>query len=63
MIRRHGRAGCDQVAVDLLRCLQRASSVETDRLHIALPAKLVGLPVRIIDNNYGKLSSVFSMSS
>jgi exopolysaccharide biosynthesis predicted pyruvyltransferase EpsI len=57
-----GRAGCDQVAVDLFRCLRRAKYVVTDRLHIALPSVLLGVPLEIIDNSYGKLSAVFNLS-
>ncbi|MDD2662757.1 MAG: polysaccharide pyruvyl transferase family protein [Dechloromonas sp.] len=57
-----GRAGCEQVASDLFRCLRLAKRVVTDRLHIALPSVLLGRPVEIIDNTYGKLSAVCSMS-
>ncbi len=61
-VKHGGRAGCDQVALDLFRCLQRAGHVVTDRLHIALPSALLGVSTEIIDNNYGKLSAVFSLS-
>ena len=56
------RAGCDQVAMDLIQLLSSAQSVRTDRLHVALPAVLLGLPVAMLDNNYGKLSAVWETS-
>lgn len=61
-IKHGGRAGCDQVAIDLFCCLRRAKRVVTDRLHVALPSALLGVPLEIIDNNYGKLSAVFDLS-
>lgn len=61
-MKRGGRAGCDQVAIDLFRCLRHAKLVVTDRLHVALPSALLGLSLEIIDNNYGKLSAVFDLS-
>lgn len=57
-----GRAGCDQVALDLIHCLRSAKKVVTDRLHIALPCALLGVPFEVIDNNYGKLFAVFDLS-
>lgn len=60
---KHGRrAGCDQVALDLIHCLMNAKQVVTDRLHIALPCAMLGVPCELIDNNYGKLSAVFNLS-
>lgn len=56
------RAGCDQVAMDLVQLLGTMKSVRTDRLHVALPAALLGLEVEILDNNYGKLSIVWKTS-
>jgi exopolysaccharide biosynthesis predicted pyruvyltransferase EpsI len=56
------RAGCDQVSMDLINLLGRVKSVLTDRLHVALPATLLGLEVDILDNNYGKLSIVWKTS-
>lgn len=61
-VKHGGRAGCDQVALDLFRCLQRARCVVTDRLHVALPSTLLGVPIEMIDNNYGKLAAVFDLS-
>lgn len=61
-MKRGGRAGCDQVALDLFSCLRRAKFVVTDRLHVALPCALLGVPLEVIDNNYGKLSAVFELS-
>lgn len=59
---RHKRAACDQVAWDIVTLLRQARTVRTDRLHVALPAALLGLEVEIIDNNYGKLSAVWRTS-
>lgn len=56
------RAGCDQVAQDLVSLLRRAAAVTTDRLHVALPAWRLGLQVTLQDNNYGKLSAVWETS-
>jgi exopolysaccharide biosynthesis predicted pyruvyltransferase EpsI len=56
------RAGCDQVSMDLIQLLSSVKSVRTDRLHVALPAALLGLQVEILDNNYGKLSAVWETS-
>jgi exopolysaccharide biosynthesis predicted pyruvyltransferase EpsI len=61
-VKHGGRAGCDQVALDLFRCLRRAKVVVTDRLHVALPSALLGVSLEVIDNNYGKLSAVFDLS-
>jgi exopolysaccharide biosynthesis predicted pyruvyltransferase EpsI len=56
------RAGCEQVAVDIIALLRQARKVRTDRLHVALPAAMLGLKVEILDNNYGKLAAVWSHS-
>jgi exopolysaccharide biosynthesis predicted pyruvyltransferase EpsI len=56
------RAGCDQVSWDLVILLGKAKTVRTDRLHVSLPAALLGLDVEILDNNYGKLSAVWKTS-
>jgi exopolysaccharide biosynthesis predicted pyruvyltransferase EpsI len=56
------RAGCDQVSMDLINLLESVKSVRTDRLHVALPATLLGLEVEMLDNNYGKLSIVWKTS-
>lgn len=61
-IKRTHRAGAEQVSMDLINLLRRACCVRTDRLHIALPAALLGLPVELLDNNYGKLSAVWDVS-
>jgi hypothetical protein len=57
-----GRAACDQVSMDVVRLLGSARSIRTDRLHVALPAALLGLPVEMLDNNYGKLGAVWETS-
>lgn len=56
------RPGCDQVSADIIKLLGGAKRVLTDRLHVALPATLLGLQVEIMDNNYGKLSAVWKSS-
>lgn len=56
------RAGCDQVAADIIELLRGSRRVVTDRLHISLPAALLGKEVEILDNNYGKLSAVWNAS-
>lgn len=56
------RAGCDQVSMDLINLLGSVKAVRTDRLHVALPATLLGLNVEMLDNNYGKLSAVWKVS-
>jgi pyruvyl transferase EpsO len=46
----------------LLRATSRiasAASVETDRLHAAILARLTGRPVTLVDNSYGKLSAYY----
>lgn len=37
-----------------------AAHVETDRLHVAIVARLAGRPVTLVDNTYGKLSAYYS---
>lgn len=50
-------------AVDaLVRFLDRAERVRTDRLHIAILSTLLGKTVEMHDNNYGKNRSVFDRS-
>ena len=50
-------------AVDaLVRFLDRAERVRTDRLHIAILSTLLGKTVEMHDNNYGKNRSVYDRS-
>ncbi len=56
------RAGCEQVARDIADHLCRARVVVTDRLHMAIPAIILGIAVQPIDNVYSKLSSVIGYS-
>lgn len=56
------RAGCEQVARDIADHLCRARVVVTDRLHMAIPAMILGVTVKPIDNVYSKLSSVIDHS-
>jgi exopolysaccharide biosynthesis predicted pyruvyltransferase EpsI len=46
----------------LLEFLRLARSVTTNRLHAAIGSCLVGTPVRIGDNSYGKVSSIWRHS-
>lgn len=57
------RAGCDQVTMDIIALLRGSRRVLTDRLHISLPAVLLGMEVAVLDNNYGKLSAVWNASN
>lgn len=46
-------------AVLFLAAIASYSMVETDRLHVAVAAGLLGLEVRLYDNSYGKNAAVF----
>lgn len=59
--KRMGRESCDQVSIDIIGLLSDAGGVTTDRLHIAIPALLVNCPLKIKDNNYGKLTAVLGL--
>lgn len=61
MTRCMGRASCDQVSSDIFRLLMDAKAVSTDRLHIAIPSLLLKRPLKVRDNNYGKLSAVLGL--
>jgi exopolysaccharide biosynthesis predicted pyruvyltransferase EpsI len=39
-----------------------ASVVVTDRLHVAIPAALLGTPVELMDSGYHKLRGVYERS-
>lgn len=57
-----GRAGCEQVAFDLIHHLKPSKKIVTNRLHIAIAAILLGVDLEVIDNTYGKLSAVLDFS-
>lgn len=46
----------------LLKTIGAARLVETDRLHVAIGAALLGTPCRFHDNSYGKNSAVYRQS-
>lgn len=56
------RVEAEWITRDFLRVLERASAVETDRLHIAVGASLLGRRVRMHDNSYGKNRAVYELS-
>lgn len=60
-IRSHG-AAADQITLDVVRCIDRAQRVVTDRLHVSLIAALLGKPVCLVENSYGKLSAVWELA-
>ncbi len=56
------RVEAEWITRDFLRVLSRASAVETDRLHVAIGASLLGKPVRMYNNSYGKNRAVYELS-
>ena len=52
------RDECDAVTSRFLHIIDRASSVSTDRLHVAIGANALHKPACLFDNNYGKNHSV-----
>lgn len=52
----------DQITLDVVRCIDRAQRVVTDRLHVSLIAALLGKPVCLVENSYGKLSAVWELA-
>ena len=46
----------------LLRCIESARTIATDRLHVALGAALLGVPVQLSSNSYDKNLAVFETS-
>lgn len=49
-------------AWSLLECVRHCQRVETDRLHVAIAAALVGIRAQLWPNNYNKNRSVFNQS-
>lgn len=66
LMRHHGIRGygaaADQITMDVVRCIDRAQRVVTDRLHVSLIAALLGKPVCLVENSYGKLSAVWDVA-
>ena len=66
LMRHHGIRGygpaADQITLDVVRCIDRAQRVVTDRLHVSLIAALLGKPVCLVENSYGKLSAVWELA-
>lgn len=60
-IRSYGPAA-DQITLDVVRCIDRAQRVVTDRLHVSLIAALLDKPVCLVENSYGKLSAVWALA-
>lgn len=56
------RLELDTIAADLLRLVARFDAVTTDRLHVGIACALMGTPVTLADNNYGKLRAVYQQS-
>jgi exopolysaccharide biosynthesis predicted pyruvyltransferase EpsI len=54
------RDECDVLSEQFLCVIGRASRVLTDRLHVAIGAHLLHLPVDLLDNSYGKNHAVVS---
>lgn len=54
------RAECDAISERLLAVVDRSKSVHTDRLHVAIAAQLLGKPVTLADNSYGKNHAVIN---
>lgn len=55
-------APCHNVARALTTVLTRFGDIRTDRLHIAIFSALLGLPVEMRDNNYGKNRGIYENS-
>lgn len=58
----HSVASITAHACSLLAALALHDRVETDRLHVAIGASLLGIPTLLHDNNYGKNRAVYEHS-
>ena len=56
------REACTNTAKLLRRIMKAYDRVETNRLHLAILAAILGKPVRMFDNIYGKNRSIFEYS-
>lgn len=54
------RDECDVISARFLDVIDRAKTVRTDRLHVAIASQLLGKPVELLDNSYGKNHAVAS---
>lgn len=52
------RDECDVISERFLSVIDRAQTVFTDRLHVAVGAQLLGKPVTLLNNSYGKNHAV-----
>lgn len=55
-------AATDQITLDVFKCIDKSERVITDRLHVSLIAALLGKPVCLLENSYGKLSGVWELA-
>ena len=51
----------DQITMDVIKCINRAERVITDRLHVSLVAAMLGKKVCLLENSYGKVSDVWEL--
>jgi exopolysaccharide biosynthesis predicted pyruvyltransferase EpsI len=56
------RNEADFITRDYLRFLASAQKVVTNRLHAGVAGALMGLPVTLMDNSYGKISAIYQTS-
>lgn len=54
------RNECDAVAFQFLEVINRATTLSTDRLHVAIGGQLLNKTVQLLDNSYGKNRAVVS---
>jgi exopolysaccharide biosynthesis predicted pyruvyltransferase EpsI len=54
------RDECDLVSARFLQVIDQAKTVTTDRLHVAIASNLLGKPVKLLNNSYGKNHAVVS---
>ena len=52
----------DQITLDVIKCINRAERVITDRLHVSLIAAMLGKKVCLLENSYGKVSDVWELA-
>jgi exopolysaccharide biosynthesis predicted pyruvyltransferase EpsI len=65
LMRFHGigkySSATDQITLDVIKCVNRAERVITDRLHVSLIAAMLGKKVCLLENSYGTLSDVWKL--
>ena len=52
----------DQITLDVIKCINRAERVITDRLHVSLIAAMLGKKVCLLENSYGKVADVWELA-